>query len=158
MTRLNCVKRKGSRRAREAGFTFAEKAIAAVFLIVFATIVFNIAILIISTSINDSACRSATQAARQGSDYTIATSLANAAVKAHRTDGYFISQPAITFLDYHTFDGNPPPGETPYVQIRTEVTVKLPVPLLVFGVKLNDDQTMIFKQMYAYPIILKRRA
>ena len=153
MIRATRQKRAAKRSRRRAGFTFAEVAATSFFVICITALGVDIAILTFSASINDSACRNAARAAAQGSDYTKATALANAALKAHKTDGFFISQPTITFLDYQTFGGSPPPGETPYVQVRTEVTVKLPVPILFFGVTFNDNQDMVFQQMYAYPII-----
>jgi len=135
------------------GFSFAEVAATSFFVIVFAILGVDVTILTFSASINDSACRNAARAAAQGSDYAKATALATAALKSHKTDGYFISQPTITFLDYQTFGGSPPAGETPYVQVRTEVTVKLPVPIVFFGVTFNENQDLVFKQRYAYPII-----
>jgi hypothetical protein len=153
MTRPIATRKSTGRSKRVIGFSFAEVAATSFFVIVFAALGVDIAILTFAASINDSACRNAARAAAQGSDYTKATALANAALKTHKTDGFFISQPVITFFDYQTFGGSPPAGETPYVQVRTEVVVKLPVPILFFGVTFNDDQDMVFKQMYAYPII-----
>ncbi|MBX9667466.1 MAG: hypothetical protein K2X93_07595 [Candidatus Obscuribacterales bacterium] len=141
------------RRRRGVGFTFAEVAGTSFFVIVFAALGVDTALLIFGSSINDSACRNAARAAAQGGDVSKATSLAQAAIKAHRTDGYFITQPTITMLNYETFGGVPPVNETPYVQVRTEVTVKLPVPIFFFGVTFNDNNDMVFRQMYAYPII-----
>lgn len=153
MTKQHREGRTSGRRRPGAGFSFAEVAATAFFVICFAALGVDIAILTFSASINDSACRNAARAAAQGSDLTKATAMANAAVKAHKTDGYFISQPTITMLNYQTFGGTPPAGETPFVQVKTEVTVKLPVPILFFGVTFNDNQDMVFQQTYAYPII-----
>lgn len=124
-----------------------------VLVVVFAILVVDIGILSFAAALNDSACRNAAEAGARGSDYTKATTLAHAALKTYWTDGYIVSKPAITFLDYQTFGGNPPPGERPFVQVQTEVIVKLPLRIPFFGLTVNDNHEMVFKQTYAYPII-----
>lgn len=137
----------------EKGLSFAEVSVTAFFVIVFAAMGVDLALLIFSASVNDAACRNAARAAAQGSDYGKALALARAALKANRTDGHFITQPAITHFEYQLFGNNPPANETPYVQVRTEVTVRLPVPIMFFGANFNGGNNLIFKQIYAYPIV-----
>lgn len=146
---------KLNRRHRRSskGFSFAEVAATAFLAVVLLMIGVDVTLLIFAATVNDSACRNACRAAAQGSDFTKATALANAALRSHRTDGFFISQPTITHFEYQTFGGSPPADETPFVQVRTEVTVRLPVPIFFFGATFNDNNDLVFQQLYSYPII-----
>ncbi len=133
--------------------SFAEVAATAFFVIVFCALGVDIALLIFGASVNDAACRNGARAAAQGSTSAKASALATAAVNATKTDGYFISQPTITLFNYNDFGGNPPPNDTPYVQVRTQVSVRLPAPIFFFGASFNGGNSMIFQQIYSYPII-----
>jgi hypothetical protein len=124
-------------------------------LAVVAVLCANVGIMSLASSMNDSACRDAARAAAQASNRTTAISMAQAALKAHSTDGYFVSQPTIDTSDfvYEDYSGSPPDNTSPYVQVTTSSTVRVPAPILFFGAKFGKDGTMTFNRTYTFPIV-----
>jgi len=112
----------------------------------------NICLLIFGCSVNDKACRDVVRAAAKQPTYAQALQFAQAELKMHTTDGNFVSPiQLVNGLTYQDFGGNPPPGQTPYVQATTSVVVTLPAPIYFFGSSFTNQFT--FSQTYTSPII-----
>lgn len=118
---------------------------------ILAVIAINISILVFACAVNDKACRDAVRAAAQQPNAAKAQNFALASIKNHKTDGFFISQIQLTNFNYNDFNGAPPPGQCPLVQVTTSVDVTLPAPLIFFGTSLTNK--MKFSQIYTSPII-----
>lgn len=141
-------------RAAE-GHVLVELSMITVLLVIVAVLCANVGIMSLASSMNDSACRDAARAAAQASSRTAALNQAQAALKAHKTDGYFVSQPTINTSDfvYEDYSGSPPDNTSPYVQVTTSSTVRVPAPILFFGAQFGKDGTMTFNRTYTFPIV-----
>jgi len=115
----------------------------------------NLATVSIAASAIDLSCRDAARAAAQASDSASSLKLAQTAVKAHQTDGYFISQPTVSANSfvYQDFAGNPPANTSPYVSVTTTSNVRLPAPVMFWGVASGTDGTTVFTRTYTFPIV-----
>jgi hypothetical protein len=128
-------------------------------LIVFAVVTVlcaDIGIICLASSTNDQACRDACRAAAQGSDYSSALRLANAAMKAHKLSSPYFGTPTLDMAEfqYNDFGGNPPPDTSPYVRVATFMTVKVPAPVNFAGAKFYpDDGTTKVRKLYEFPIV-----
>ncbi|MBS2000784.1 MAG: hypothetical protein U0103_11290 [Candidatus Obscuribacterales bacterium] len=140
-----------SRSRNSSGFSFIEVAISSFLVMILAVIAINISILVFACAVNDKACRDAVRAAAQQPNAAKAQNFALASIKNHKTDGFFISQIQLTNFNYNDFNGAPPPGQCPLVQVTTSVDVTLPAPLIFFGTSLTNK--MKFSQIYTSPII-----
>jgi hypothetical protein len=137
---------------RSGGFSLAEVAVSSFLVILLAIFTADICLLIFGCSVNDKACRDVVRAAAQQPTAQKALLFAQASVANHKTDGFFISPiTLVNGVNYQDFAGNPPPGQTPYVQVITQVTVTLPAPLYFFGQSFTN--VVQFKQIYTSPII-----
>ncbi|RTL44581.1 MAG: hypothetical protein EKK48_04845 [Candidatus Melainabacteria bacterium] len=140
-----------SKYRNSSGFSFIEVAISSFLVMILAVIAINISILVFACAVNDKACRDAVRAAAQQPNAAKAQNFALASIKNHKTDGFFISQIQLTNFNYNDFNGAPPPGQCPLVQVTTSVDVTLPAPLIFFGTSLTNK--MKFSQIYTSPII-----
>jgi len=140
-----------SKYRNTSGFSFIEVAISSFLVMILAVIAINISILVFACAVNDKACRDAVRAAAQQPNAAKAQNFAIASIKNHKTDGFFISQIQLTNFNYNDFNGAPPPGQCPLVQVTTSVDVTLPAPLIFFGTSLTNK--MKFSQIYTSPII-----
>jgi hypothetical protein len=149
---MTYIRRQHGKRIRRTGFTFPEIAISAFLIVLLAVFAADIAILIFACSVNDKDCRDVVRAAALQPNVNQAQLFAAASCKNHKTDGFFISPIYLVGgVNYVDFGGNPPVGQTPYVQCTTAVDVTLPAPLVFFGATFTNKMT--FKQMYTSPII-----
>jgi len=121
----------------------------------------DITIMILGYQLNDRACRAATRSAAQQSSSQKATSAINAALRLHKGDGFLVSSPKLSTqtgaLVYNDFGGDPYAGN-PTVSVCTEVTVKVPVPIVFLNQKFGLSGTGVanvwtFRKRYTYPII-----
>jgi Flp pilus assembly protein TadG len=137
------------------GNTILELATISGLLVVVALLCADIGIVSMGAAMNDQACRDACRAAAQASNMTEATNMARASLKAHTADGYFVTTPSITpgGLVYQDFGGNAPPDTSPYVEVSTRNTVRIPAPVLFFGAKFGQGGTMNFTKKYTFPIV-----
>ncbi|MBS1994243.1 MAG: hypothetical protein JSS83_27215 [Cyanobacteria bacterium SZAS LIN-3] len=140
-----------SRKAK--AFSLAEVAITSFLFVLLGVFAADICLLIFGCSVNDKACRDVVRAAAQQGDAAKALQFAIASVKNHKTDGTFISPITLVggAVNYNDFGGNPPAGQTPYVQVTTKVTVTLPAPLFFFGAGFTNK--LDFSQTYTSPIV-----
>jgi len=138
---------------KSSGFSLAEVAITSFLFVLLGVFAADICLLIFGCSVNDKACRDVVRAAAQQASASKALQFAQASVNNHKTDGYFISPITLAngTVNYNDFGGNPPTGQTPFVQATTQVTVTLPAPLYFFGAGFTNQ--MMFKQTYTSPII-----
>jgi Flp pilus assembly protein TadG len=115
----------------------------------------DIGIVSLASSINDSACRDAARAAAQGSNSTTALALAQAAIKAHTADGYYVTVPTINTSQfiYQDFNGSPPANTSPYVSVTTSSTVRIPAPLFFYGARFEPNGSLTFTRTYTFPIV-----
>ncbi|MBU6454775.1 MAG: hypothetical protein KGS72_23610 [Cyanobacteria bacterium REEB67] len=147
------LKAKYRRPRRAAAFSLAEVAATSFLFVILGIFSANICLLIFGCSVNDKACRDVVRAAAQQSTAAKALQFAQASVNNHKTDGHFISPITLVggTVNYNDYGGNPPAGQTPYVQATTRVTVNLPAPLFFFGAGFTNQ--MNFSQTYTSPII-----
>lgn len=144
------------KKTREVnGHALIELSMIASLLVVLSMLCANVGIVSLASSVNDSACRDAARAAAQASNSGAALKLAQAAIKAHQADGYYITQPTIdtTSFVYQDFAGNPPPNTSPYVEITTNSTVRIPAPIVFYGAKFGQNGTVTFTRTYNFPIV-----
>ena len=132
---------------------FIELFAFALFIIVLALLGLDICMAIFGASINDNACRDATRAATSADNKPKALNMAKTALKAHPTDGRFITQPSLVSLEYQDWNGSPPTDTSPYVSVTTETTVSVPAPIFFFGATFIKDGKAQFFQKYTFPIV-----
>ena len=118
----------------------------------------DLALAIFACSVNDKACLDVVRSAAQQSTAAQALLFAQAEVKNHKTDGFFISPITLVggVINYQDFAGAPPVGQTPYVQATTTVHVVLPMPLYFFGASFTNN--LQFSQTYTSAIIKTKYA
>ncbi len=145
----------GKRDGRGGGSAIIELSMVASVLVVMALLCANLTVVGLATSVNDSACRDAARAAAQASSPGQALSLAQAAIKAHHADGYYISQPTIdsSAFVYQDFAGAPPLDTSPYVEVTTSTDVRIPCPLIFLGAQFSKRGTLTFRRTYTFPIV-----
>ena len=121
----------------------------------------DITIMMLGYQLNDRACRAATRAAAQQSSAAKALAAVNAALSVHKGDGFVVTSPKLSTqpnaLVYNDFNGNPY-GGNPTVSVCTEVTVRVPAPVVFFGQSFGASSTGIantwmFRRQYTYPIL-----
>lgn len=141
------------RRRASGGFSLIEVCITGFLLVILGVFAADICLLIFGCAVNDKACRDVVRAAAQQSNAPKALQFAQASVANHKTDGTFISPITLVggTINYNDFGGNPPAGQTPFVQVTTQVTVTLPAPIYFFGASFTN--TINFTQTYTSPII-----
>jgi Flp pilus assembly protein TadG len=142
-------------RIKERGSSIIELASILCLLTVVALLCADIGMIALASSLNDQACRDAARAAAQGSNMDEALKMATASVKSHEADGYFITSPTIPEggLVYEDYGGRPPQDESPYVEVTTTSTVRVPAPIIFFGAKFGDGGTINFSRKYTFPIV-----
>lgn len=156
------MKRKNHRLARQCnGLSMIEAAMGCFLMTCIAAIGVNITLLTFAASANDSACRDAARAAAQCNTSTVALQAAQAQMKLHATDGFFISQPSLTSTSspgfvYQDYSGNPPANTSSYVTVTTTVSVRVPCPILFFGVSTYSNGSIVFTRQYSFPIIKEK--
>lgn len=137
-----------------------EVAASALFVVVLALLGLDLALAVLGASMNDSACRDAARAAAQANDSSKSLQMAQAALKGHKTDGFFVAQPAIGALAgdfvYQDFGGSPPANVSPYVTVTTACNVRVPAPLFFYGAEFLQNGTLLFRQRYTFPIVKSR--
>lgn len=144
-------------RTKKGAMGFAEIAACSLFIVVLALLGLDICLAIFGASMNDRACRDAARAAAQANDSVKAYQLAQAALKSHNTDGFFVTQPVMTagpgdFI-YQDYGGSPPPDQTPFVTVTTQCTVRVPAPIFFFGAEFLKNGTAQFRQRYTFPVV-----
>lgn len=115
----------------------------------------NLGFVILGCRMNDRACRDAARAAAQASNAAQALQLAQSAILAHQTDGYFISASTVSTPSfvYQDFAGNAPANTSPYVTVTTTNQVRIPAPVLLMGANLGPNGTLTFSNTYTFPIV-----
>lgn len=144
-----------SRRTRH-GHAALELVCSAFFLFVFAVLSADICVVLFGAYQNDRACRDAARSAAQGQDASQSTKLANAALRAHAGDGYYFSNPVLDrAIVYNDFGGMPPTGTSPFVNVTTRTSARVPFSPLRFSADavFLDGGTVTFKQSYTFPIV-----
>lgn len=159
-------KRINARRAntitrRSRGTAAVELACGSVFIMVLLMMAMDITIMMLGYQLNDRACRAATRSAAQQSSSNKAIAAVNAALRVHKGDGFFVTSPKLSTqpnsLVYNDFNGDPYAGN-PTVSVCTEVTVKVPAPIIFFGERFGSTSSgvateWIFRKKYTYPIL-----
>ncbi len=137
------------------GAAILELAIIAVLLVAIAMFCVDVLILALGSGLNERASRDAARMAAQSSSYGGALLLAQTAVKAYQGDGYFVTTPTVdaASFTYNDFGGNPPADTSPYVQVTTNTTVRIPAPVFLWGVNFGSNGTMTFSKTYTFPIV-----
>ncbi len=146
-------RRQNSRSNR--GHLIIELSMITFLIVVVSVLCANIGIVSLATSLNDAACRDAARAAAQASNATAALKLAQAAIKAHSTDGYYVTIPTVdtSSFEYQDYAGNPPANTSPYVKVTTTSQVRIPAPILFFGAQFSKSGKLTFTRTYNFPIV-----
>jgi hypothetical protein len=118
----------------------------------------DIGIMMLADSTCERAARDAARAAAGASDPATGLLMAQAAVATHGVSSGLLSKPAVVTSDYvyQDFAGSPPPDTSPYVEVSTQITVKLPAPIFFAQAKLDMASTggsIVLKKRYQFPII-----
>lgn len=137
------------------GSNIIELAMLSVLFSIFAIFGLNVGFVIMGSQMNDAACRDAARAAAQGNNLANALNLAQASLRGHTPDGYFVSQPTLDTASfvYEDFGGATPPDTSPYVTVTTTCRVRIPAPIFFSGANVNTDGTMSFRKTYTFPIV-----
>jgi len=148
----NSLKRKTHASA------FIEIAISLSVMILLTALGSDLTLITLGMFLNDKACRDATRAAAQQSSSSSALTAAQTQLKVHSTDGIFISQPTLVSQSspdfvYNDYGGNPPANQSSFVTVTTTVNIKLPAPILFYGVSFLPSGFVQFTRRYTYPII-----
>lgn len=138
-----------------------ELACGSCFLIALVLLALDVSVMMLGFNLNDRACRDACRAAAQQQTAEAAQQAAQAVLKTHAVDGYYVTQPLLqtggTNFVYQDFGGNPTLGN-PTVTVTTQCTVRFPVPVSFFGQSFGSDGaggagTMTFRKTYTFPIV-----
>lgn len=145
-------------RSPRASTTIVELGTIAVLIVVVALFCLNVSVLVVATGSNDRACRDAARAAAQGDSYSNAVQLASAAIQSYRADGYFVQTPQLDLssFTYQDFGGNPPANISPFVDVTTTCSVRIPAPILIYGIRSLNEGRITFRKSYRFPIIRTR--
>ncbi len=127
-------------------------------LVIVALLAADIGMIMLADSTCERAARDAARAAAAGSDATEAQNMAQACLISHRLNNSFITDPTLDLASfkYDDYGGNPPPDQSPYVEVTTSVSVKLPAPILFGQASLNMNSNggrMALRKRYHFPII-----
>ena len=114
-------KNKPRSKKRKHGTSLAEAIVAAIIIVPVALFLLDLGVLILASSINDKAVKTATRAAANQSDAPSAWSAANVSLAS------FKSSPIVKSLTIQSFVF-PPANALETVSITTRIVVKLPVP------------------------------
>jgi Flp pilus assembly protein TadG len=151
------MKGRTTNRSRRSvlGHLVIELSMISFLIVVVSVLCANIGIVSLATSLNDAACRDAARAAAQASNSASALKLAQAAIKAHTTDGYYITVPTVdsSSFEYEDYAGSPPANTSPYVKVTTTAQVRIPAPILFFGAEFSKTGTITFTRTYNFPIV-----
>lgn len=147
------TRRLNNQRTQSGIGGFIEIFAFALFIVVVGLLGLDVCMAIFGANVNDSACRDATRAATSADSKPKALTMANTALKAHATDGRFITQPTLVALDYQDWGGSPPPDTSPYVSVTTQTIVSVPAPIFFFGASFIKDGKAQFFQKYTFPIV-----
>lgn len=148
-------------RARRSGTACVELACGSVFIMVLFMVAIDITIMMLGYQLNDRACRAATRSAAQQSSASKAFAAVNAALAVHKGDGFIVSSPKLSTqpnaLVYNDFNGDPYAGN-PTVSVCTEVTVRVPAPVVFFDQRFGKNSAGVanvwtFRRRYTYPIL-----
>lgn len=148
-------------RSRRSGTASVELTCGSVFIMVLLMVAIDITIMMLGYQLNDRACRAATRAAAQQSSASKAFAAVGAALSVHKGDGFVVTSPKLSTqpnaLVYNDFNGNPY-GGNPTVSVCTEVTVKVPVPVVFFDQSFGKSASGVanawtFRRKYTYPIL-----
>ena len=141
----------------KSGQVSLEVTIIAILMVVFATMSFNMFVAVWGFTILDSAAERCSQGGWAMPSRPAAFQAAQQAAAAHQTDGYFVGQPTIEDDDSDfQFVENPnktkPPSGSPYVAVTMRSTIRLPVPIDIFGAQLLTGPYN-YARTYVYPIM-----
>jgi Flp pilus assembly protein TadG len=153
---IDNYRRARARRQRgEKGALIVELTAALFLLLFFVILSVHIGIIVYGAFLNDRACRDAVRAAAQAKTPAIATSQATAVLVSHKQGANsYLSSPVLVVPI--VYQGSAPDAQTsPYVQVTTTTTVKLPFPAMNFlSLVFNADSNFTFSQTYTFPIVL----
>lgn len=145
------------RRARpKTAHSLIELASIAIMLVIVTLLGADIGILMLADSTNERACRDAARAAASANNSATALTLAQTAVVAHQLRNAFVSNPTVdpSCFVYQDFGGNPPPNTSPFVEVTTQTSVRLPAPVLFGKAEFNPGNgSMVLRKTYTFPII-----
>jgi hypothetical protein len=115
----------------------------------------DILILTTGSGINERACRDAARMAGQATNYADSLIMAQTGVKAYQGDGFFVTSPVVNTASfvYNDFAGNPPVNTSPYVTVTTSNKVRIPAPIILYGLNAMNNGYMTFTKTYTFPII-----
>lgn len=139
-----------------------ELACGSLFMCLLTMLALDVSVLMLGYEVNDRACRDACRAAAQEENAGDAQKAAQVCLKAHKTDGTYVSAPTLltsgtSNFVYRDFNGDPLAGN-PTVTVTTECLVKTPVPLFMFGQNFGHNGSMVssnwkFQKRYTFPIV-----
>ncbi|MBN8662527.1 MAG: pilus assembly protein, partial [Candidatus Obscuribacter phosphatis] len=133
------------------GSAAIEIAVASLLFVIFVILAFDMLVVVWGYSVVDSAARDAARAAASTSNAAAGLQAAQQAALAHRTDGYFVSQPKVAATATDFIYVTPATG-SPYVAVTTRADVRLPVPIQFFGAQLKDG-LLPYARTYTFPIL-----
>jgi len=140
---------------RSAGHSLAELGVVGGLFMMITMLSLNIGLVALGSSSNERACRDAARAAAQGSNLDQSIRLAQACLRAHAADGYFVTRSTLSTADfvYEDFGGSPPPNTSPYGEVTTTNQVRIPAPFLFPTSQTGNNGIVTFRNTYTFPIV-----
>ncbi|MDR3616191.1 MAG: hypothetical protein P4L53_21710 [Candidatus Obscuribacterales bacterium] len=156
----NLITVKSKRVRSTNGIQTIELAFGSLAIILMTMLALDLLIPMLGNSVLDRAARDAARAAASQGSLSNAIKAANAALASHKTDGFWITQPVLTSTSspafvYNDYGGDPTKGN-PYVLVTCATTVRMPIPIAMFGSTLNGTDGnggVKFTRAYQFPII-----
>src|SRR5262249_46524248 len=140
---------------RLRGSVTIEIGITAVLVVLFAVLAWNMCMAVWGFTNLDAAARDAARAAASTNNQNSAITAAQQSALAHRTDGYFVTQPTVARSEVlwvtNPNNTNPPSG-SPYVVVTARCQVLVPAFLNFFGASSQSGQ-IAYARTYVYPIL-----
>jgi Flp pilus assembly protein TadG len=141
------------------GMAALELAMTCGIIVAMSLVCLDVCFLVVASSVNDRACRDAARAASQQDSAAKAQDAARAALMIHRTQSNLVGQPTLVpELFSYVDNGGDPDIPNPTVTVGTQTTVRMPVPVFLFGVNFGSDsggnrQSFTFRKVYTFPIV-----
>lgn len=146
---------------KQSGLAALELAMISFLGIIMVCIALDLGLMMLGNQQLDRATRDAARAAASQPDAVNALKAANAVLKTHKADGFWVQDPTIepgTFV-YQDYGGTPSPvnNKNSFVELTCLTNVRLPANLTMFGLSLNQGALatgkMQFKRHYWFPIV-----
>lgn len=147
-------------KRRSCGSVIIEFLAMIPFIVVFALLALDLAVILAAVRVNDIAARNCARAAAQAESLAEARQAVQSVIRSFASkQSSLISSPKVSIdgLQYEDYAAqNHDPSLGPFVWVKTTTRTRLPFPVPVFGTMVGLNQEVTLQQAYAFPIITLR--